>query len=237
MSDDDMISDEKLNLLIDNELHIEEKQQLLTLIRQDPELAARYQQLRELKDYMLSAYAEPPQALRFSNRQTISRQTSNLALAFSVGFLVLGVAIGWFGNHSFQPIAETPIYKAEELHSQQISKDNVLIHVSSMKPEEVNSALQMAEQIVQHNPLQQVEIVANLEGLGILQENSPYTNKIQTLAKNYNNISFKACGVAKKVAQLKTGKEIILLPEAGDVPSALDQILFRLKHGWVYIKG
>ena len=83
----------------------------------------------------------------------------------------------------------------------------------------------------------ELEIVANAQGLGILRENSLYSKKISSLTEAYSNVSFLACGIAKESARLKEGQDIKLLPEATEVPAALDQILKRIKLGWLYVRA
>jgi intracellular sulfur oxidation DsrE/DsrF family protein len=57
------------------------------------------------------------------------------------------------------------------------------------------------------------------------------------LTKEYKNIKFLACGVAKQNATLRENKAIKLLPQAKDIPAALDQIVNRLQEGWTYLRG
>ena len=81
-----------------------------------------------------------------------------------------------------------------------------------------------------------LEVVVNAQGLGLLRDNSPYASKVKKLVSDYDNIAFLACGQAKENARLKEGRDIELLPEAVQVPAALDLILSRIKKGWLYVK-
>ena len=82
-----------------------------------------------------------------------------------------------------------------------------------------------------------LEVVANVDGINILRKGSPYAGEINSLSEQFSNVRFLACGIAKKTAALKEGKPIELIPEAVDIPAALDEILKRLKEGWTYVKG
>jgi intracellular sulfur oxidation DsrE/DsrF family protein len=83
----------------------------------------------------------------------------------------------------------------------------------------------------------QLEIVANASALGMLRKGSPYARRIHQLASENANVTFLACGFAMENAKLKEGHEIKLIPDAHKVDAALEQILRRLKAGWLYVRG
>ena len=77
----------------------------------------------------------------------------------------------------------------------------------------------------------------NAEGLNILRIESPYANQIASLSQDFKNVKFLACGMAKQNAMFRENKTIKLLPQATDIPAALDRIVNRLQDGWTYLRG
>jgi len=245
MSHDKRFSDEQLNALIDNELNVEEQNEVQLAISNDPALQAKYAALCRTKELIMQAYAEVPQPIvNIQNRMPwLNRPllaSSFLAIAASV-FLLLWVYKGSLLD-TFLPHENSPYIKtAAEFNASKPQSETILFHISTTDANRVNAVLQKAELLLEtarreNTPLQ-LEIVANVEGLNILRKGSPYANEISALSNQFANVKFLACGIAKKTAELKEGKPIELLPEAIDIPAALDQILNRLKDGWTYVKG
>lgn len=71
----------------------------------------------------------------------------------------------------------------------------------------------------------------------MLRAGSPFEGRIKSIVSKYDNVTFLACGRAKILAGFIEGREIHLLPEAIEIPAAIDQILKRLQMGWTYIRG
>lgn len=59
MKDDDSISDEQLNSLLDNELVDEERATVLDAIQNNKDTSVRYYALQQIKDLVKLAYHEP----------------------------------------------------------------------------------------------------------------------------------------------------------------------------------
>jgi len=238
MTQEDFISDEKLNALLDNELDDEERTQILALMQKDDEIGTRYKALRRVKESVAAAYLNPPSPPNQNTPHKSWTLRPLKAVAASLVLIFIGSIVGWLGSAQ---MSTEIFYSVAQVNSGELNNDKVLIHISSMHPQQVTAALQAAEYLLQSSKETdqniQLEVVANVEGLGVLRLGSPYSERIRQLSTNYNNISFKACGIAKKVAALKEGKVIKLLPQAEDIPAALDQILLRISQGWTYVKG
>jgi len=237
----DSISDEKLNALLDNELDSEERAQILSIMQNNSGVANRYSELRRVKESIITAYDSPPLNSAVVNVSTLHKKQKFSVAVASAGLLLIGSAVGWVGGTLLTDNKPSTFYNVAQLSSSLFNDNNILIHINTMDPDQVNLALEAAERLLQaeHNSgkVFKIEIVTNAGGLGILRQSSPYAELIQELASNYHNISFKACGVAKRTASLNEGREIQLLPQAEDIPAALDLILRRLKDGWIYVKG
>jgi intracellular sulfur oxidation DsrE/DsrF family protein len=240
MNTHDPVSDEQLNALIDNELDADERNRILTAVAKDSKLQLRYNELRRIRDMVVSAYRDVPQP------QSNKVKTVSLSNRYYVGFasaamLLVGLVSGWFISKYTIHSSALNFRYVEQLDVHKIDKEKVLLQIDTNVDNRVQAALQSAQELLDnsrsnHTKLK-LEIVANAKGLSVLRKGSPYANKIASLAKNYHNVKFLACGVAKQNAALKEGKPIELLPEAQDIPAALDQILHRLQEGWTYLRS
>ena len=79
----------------------------------------------------------------------------------------------------------------------------------------------------------QLEIVMYGQGVHMVKNSSPYSEKIAQLMQN-KNISFKVCAVALKAQGIDT-KELI--PGVQTVPDGIYEIITKQHEGWGYIKA
>ena len=242
------ISDEQLNAFLDDELLESEREQIITALANNAELKARYEELKKVKSMLRFAYQDVPQPKHPANMEagTSTQYKTSAALA---AVLIFGIAIGW----SVTSLLSTPtndqiqaIRQFQEKFDKKIivpddKPEKILLHIGSADSERVNNVLHVAEDLLQKSSAEHrkltLEVVANSDGLAMLRKNSPYAQKIAALSREYNNVHFLACGIAKKTAALKEGRPIELIPQADDIPAALEEILKRLKEGWTYVRG
>lgn len=239
------VTDEQLNALLDNEIDAEEQAHLMEAIAASELLQQRYEALRETRSLYIQAYDEVPPPVLLPQKSNWTFRFGAMGIAASI-MLLVGLYLGWL----FEPfvphgsaVDTTPkrIQSLAEINPNLPQSSTILLHISTADKARVDNDLKMAETLLtnaskKNKPLK-LEIVANVEGLNILRKGSPFASKIKSLSEQYSNVRFLACGIAKKTAALKEGKPIELLPEAVDIPAALDQILKRLKEGWTYVRG
>lgn len=241
MSEYKSISDEQLNAYIDNELDSSERARVLAAIQSNKELEAKYNKLCQMKDMVALAYDRVPKpAVSHRNVATSQVPYWKLGTAASI-ILTVGLVIGWLAGNSQVIDPEKSFLLVSQLESKTNTNPKVLLHISTMDSKRIEMALDKAESLLrdsknEHKPIE-VEIIANSQGLGLLRSNSPYARRVKSLTSEYNNVSFLACGIARENARMKEGRDIELLPEATQVPAALDQILKRLKLGWLYVRA
>lgn len=240
MSQHEVISDEQLNALLDDELDASERNHILSTIAQDPALQKRYDQMRQLKSMIVGAYQNPPQP---TTTQAVTRpiQSRSKNTFASAALLLLGLFGGWQIKYYIDQPVSANFQSISQIVSANIGGERILLHISTKDTERVQAALQTAEKLLissknQQKPLT-LKVIANAEGLNILRHGSPYAAKISALTSAYDNVKFLACGIAKQNAALKEGKPIVLIPEAKDIPAALEEILTRLEEGWTYVRG
>lgn len=240
MTRDDSITGQQLNAFVDNELDSSERARVLQATQNDPALAAKLAQLQQLNDLLKLGYQQPPAAAPYLPQQR-PRATRRSWQAFAASVVLgIGMTIGW-SLHRQAPTAPMPLTNLAQLNIQKPGNDKILIHISNMDQLKIDNALSEAEQLLANAERNgkdlQVEVLANADGLGVLRTNSPYARRINQLASQHGNVSFRACGFAIQHAQLKEGHSIKLLPEAKPVDAALEEILRKLKLGWLYVRA
>ena len=245
MSTNDNVSDEQLNALLDKELDADEEAQLIQAIATNEDLQQRYEDLRKTKSLFVQAYDDVPSPLLLPQKSNWTLRPGALGIAASM-MLLVGLYLGWL----FEPFVphntiahSTPdrIQSLAEINPNLPQSNTILLHISTADKARVDHDLQMVKTLLtnasKNNKPLKLEVVANVDGINILRKGSPYAGEINSLSEQFSNVRFLACGIAKKTAALKEGKPIELIPEAVDIPAALDEILKRLKEGWTYVKG
>jgi uncharacterized protein len=239
------ISNELLNAYLDNELDSYERAEIMAALEQDKALAGRLCELRNIKELTQLAYSSPGNGQANSRRWRFGKQYASLGVAASL-FLVVGVVVGWFAHdESFHALnsAGNPqiVSKSGSGTLQTVAEQKkVILHIDTAEPEKLLNALDSAEDLLTSSarngsPLK-LEIIANSKGLDLLRvDTTPHAARIAELSKNYSNLSILACNRAIRRLE-EMGIKVDLVPEARIAPSALDQIIHRLKDGWVYIK-
>lgn len=240
MKHDEPISDQQLNAFIDNELDNSERARILQATQTDPQLAARLAQLQQLNDLVKLGYQQPPAAEPLRHPQVFNTALRGWQALAASALLVIGMTTGWYLHSQSHP-ADMPLTNLAQLDPVQPGNNKILIHISDMDQLKIDNALNEADQLLnnaEHSGKDlQVEILANADGLGVLRNSSPYARRINQLASQHGNVSFRACGFAIQHAQLKEGHAIKLLPEAQPVDAALEEILRKLKLGWLYVRA
>lgn len=234
MSTDHEVSDELLNAFADNELDAEEKAHLLDLMTADPGLKARVCQHWQLKEMVRGAFPLPSSATLPPRRFTGGR-TRGLALAASL-LLTLGVALGWAvrGHES----AQTPSSLA--FNAAQVGAGRVILHLGSSDPHRIEAALDEAEHLARGRDLSgrpvQVELLVNGDGLDLVRADvSAFADRLASLHAAHHNLKFIACNNTIELLRLQ-GVNVDLLPDVKVAPSALGEVMTRLRQGWTYIQ-
>ena len=240
------ISNELLNAYLDNELDSDERGEIMAALENDKALSRRLCELRNIKELTQFAYNLPPARESRSTTWKYSRQYAALAVAATL-FLAVGSLVGWFAHErlgvSLAGITgQQHINSASSLASLPLAaeKKKVILHVDTAETEKLSAALDSAEDLLKTSAANgnslELEIIANSQGLNLLRvDTTAYAERIRELSNKYDNLSILACNRAIQRLQ-ERGVKVKLVPEARIAPSALEQIVHRLKQGWVYIK-
>lgn len=235
------VSREYLNAFVDGELAADEREQSLARLESDSEFKSQVCEARILKELLRGAYAEMPVA---QTRQHCAPARSGLNQSLVAGLLLaLGAGAGWLANDRFAPavaydrLADLPAgYQSVSLAGH-VDPDKVILHLDSNDPKRLAAVLDLAEDMLaKRGEAGRVEIVVNSYGLNLLRaDTTPYGGRIGQLAERHPNLAFVACG--QTLARLKRdGVKVSLVPEARVSSSAINEILARMRQGWVYVK-
>ncbi|MBI1424041.1 MAG: hypothetical protein GC149_11285 [Gammaproteobacteria bacterium] len=240
MKFDEPISYEQLNTFLDNELADSDRARILSALREDKALSDELACLHQINDLISLAYQDVPPAPQKSPAPR-SRYALFPRLAAMITLLVLGSALGWWFHQPRVANPVLPFTSLSQLNLAHPSDDKILIHINAMDDKRISNVLNDTEQLLSNARKDgkhlQLEIVANASGLGMLRQGSPYAQRIHEIAAANHNVSFLACGFAMENARLKEGQDIKLIHDAHKVDAALEQILRRLKAGWLYVRG
>lgn len=248
MKDEKQILSETLNAYLDGELDAETTARLEQKLATDPRLQGHLRELEQVRALARAAFTAESPATSSSAPRLSRRQLIGFGLAASL-LVATGIGIDrWLRMAppddallaSLPPEAQI-IQPAHLEVPAPANERRAIFHVASANPRSVRATLDHVEQVLKRHgrtgkPIR-VEIVANAEGLNALRADvSPAREQIARLQKDYSNISFLACGTTIARVKREQGIDVKLLPQTGVTSSALDQILLRLRQGWVYIR-
>ncbi len=249
MKQEDRISEEQLNAFIDGELDSEDRSRVLAALQDDHALKAQACELRTVQELVRHAYDYE----KLQDPRQCPRPMNNWSRAIAAGVLLsLGGMLGWLGNEQSQESRLQAMFWNEQSSfqnaslsqaSQETGHKKVLVHLNTANLDKIREALDTAEELLktyaQTDQVAEMEIIANSGGLNLLRTgHSPYAERVKELQQRYVNLTFLACQTAMDRVKQEQGIDVSkeLLPGIEITPSALDQILDRLREGWVYIK-
>ena len=246
MTNKNEVSNELLNAYLDNELDSEERGEIMAALENDSALAGRLCELRNTKELTQFAYNLPHARQNKGKPWKYGRRFSAFAVAASL-FMAVGSLVGWVAHdhldvNSIMRADQGQIYldTSQANLPLEVDQKKVILHIDTAEQDRLTAALDSAEDLLiasaaGGNKLE-LEIIANAKGLNLLRVGTTqFAGRITDLSEKYDNLSILACSRAIKRLQ-DLGIKVQLVPEAGIAPSALDQIVNRLKQGWVYIK-
>ena len=231
---DRTLSDELLNSFIDRQITNEERQEVLSLLKQDEALANRVCELQRIKEMTRLAYDDiPPSAYT----ETDFRQHKRLhPMAASIAIFSLGLLLG-LGMMQLNSKAQALTAPSAE-HAQ----TKVLVHLTS---DDIDAGLntldniqQMLQQYASNRQSVIVEVIANGNGIRLLSNaNRQVAARIAELSEKYDNLSFAACKNTINQMRISKGLHIELIPQVKLIDSGIVNVIKRQKQGWNYIRG
>ena len=240
------ITEDKLNLFIDEELDSDEMDEIHEALLDDKVLREQVCQLKAVRELVGYAYSEVPPSPQESSDRMRTGSFMGRAVAASV-MLVVGVVLGWstyeYSPNAIQAISAENTFQYVANHVQvEHGKRKFVLHIDSSDVRIVNAALNEAEQLLTtyrnaDTPIE-LDIVTNKKGINILRPGmSPYIERIKALIDSNDEVAIYACNRSIAKALKKEGVDIVLMPGVTKNKSAREIIPERLKKGWVYIKA
>jgi len=242
---DHNISEERLNLFIDEQLDSDEMDAIHKAVLEDATLRERVCQLKAVRELVGYAYSEVPPS-RYENEKN-KRIQPGFYRAIAASMLVfIGVLLGW-STYGYTPKAVKAISaeNAFQYVANHVTVDDrqrkIVLHIDSGDIKVVNAALHEADQLLatyrKANTPMKLDVVTNKGGINILRDDvSPYLARIQKLIED-DDVTFYACARAIQKARKKEGADIRIIEGVTTDKTVRQLIPDRLKNGWVYIKA
>lgn len=242
---ENLFTEEKLNLFIDEQLDTDEMDEIRQAILDNEELRGRVCQLKAVRELVGYAYENVPEP-KWENkpeRNYTRRTMQGIAASLLIG---IGVITGWMINENVRSIdriaSATDVF---EYFKYKAPADRMgrkfIIHITTGDIAAVNAALNEAEQLLASyqasNTPMRLDIITNKEGINMLRVGvSPYVDRIERIIDANDNVAFYACQRSIQKAMKKEGRDIVLIPNTITTRTAQELISERLDKGWVYIK-
>ena len=184
------ISEERLNLFIDEQLDAEDMDAIHKAVLEDASLRERVCQLKAVRELVGYAYSEVPPSRYESEQSKLSRPGFYRAIAASI-LVFIGVLLGWT-TYGYTPNAVKAVSaeNAFQYVANRVTVDHqqrkIVLHIDSGDIKVVNAALDEADQLLatyrRANTQMKLDVVTNKGGINILREDfSPYMARIQKL--------------------------------------------------------
>ncbi len=239
------ITEDKLNLFIDEQLDTEEMNEIHEALLDNKDLREQVCQLKAVRELVGYAYSEvPPSRHEIPDTKRLGSFVSR-AVAASVT-LVVGVLLGWstyeYSPNSVDAISAENTFQFVANHvTVDHTQRKIILHIDSSDLQVVNAALNEADNLLatyrKTNTPIKLDIITNKTGINVLRPGvSPYLARMQKLLDD-NDVSVYACQRSIDKAHKKEGVDIVLMNGVTTDRSARELIPERLKKGWVYIKA
>ncbi len=232
---------DELNLhsLVDGEIAGDERAALHAVLRDDDKLAARVCEIARNKDLVALAYADvdPPQA---------SHAAGGRIWAVAAGLIVAallaasGVQVVFQDPPASRIVLLDPDGSGQQLADPTRDETRMVMHLKAgdmARTGEVLDELEAALEVFrQEGRPVRIELVAQGEGLELLREGlSRYPQRIQDLARRYDNLTFVACRNSVERIGREQDVEVKLLPPVVITRSGVNHVAKRQAQGWAYI--
>lgn len=239
----DTFSDDRLNALLDRQFDPAEQVEQMRRVRADSDAVAELCKLRDLKESMRAAYADPPvPVVRTSGAVPVGKRWY-AAVAAGLFVAVLSVFL-W--PHA--PIADAdrftlldPSGVGDRSAQTQDEQTRVVFHVQGIEKVSPAELLDEVEDLLRDyrrrdQPVR-VEVVAHGGGLDLVRAGlSGEKARIARMAKAYPSLTFVACRNTIRRLKVEKGVEVVLLPEARTTESGVAHVVRRQSEGWIYIQ-
>lgn len=232
-------SAQELSAFIDGELDSKRARQIESTAARDSKMGRHLAELRQVRSLVRLAFEEAPPA----HPQGRSRRPVRVAVAASA-LLAAGVAIGAAVTPSSAWNVASLLRDGVTMRQPVALADDLktIFHISSANTRELDAAFAKLETLLhsyeRENKRLTLEVIVNADGLHVLSaDNARYADRVRNLQARYGNLTFLACRQTIERVRAERKIDVKLLPGVLLAKSALDQIIMRLREGWVYIRA
>ncbi|MEJ2480774.1 MAG: hypothetical protein P8Y78_11505 [Acidihalobacter sp.] len=244
MTRDDYSQEAWLHAYVDDELAPSDRYDFLQQLLQDDELCMRICEIHRTKELVRYAFAEPPNPPARQKRPHPHPVWRRFAAAAAViALMAVSFAGGLYANNTGQPTLRATLSSLGAVGLEKTGvttrPNRVLLHIASENNVKFAHTLNQAAQLLKkyHKRKLVVEVVVNGGALGLLQAgDNPYAARVHALMKEYPNLHIVACGTGIGYLESR-GFPIDLMHQVRVAPSAVEEIVKRLREGWVYINA
>ena len=240
----DSLSNETLNSLVDNELDITERAELLAHLQTDQESKQRACDINYLKDRVKTAYSDVPLAVqnKKTTKWTLYAKFASLFFVFMlIGLSYLGLNSNLQNESAQRIVVLDPDGRGQQLSRQNTDEMRVVFHVSNstrLNADELLDDIEsLLQQSIQNHQKVRVEVVAHADGLDLLRDRlSTQKPRIAAMSRQYPELTFVAC--MNTIARIKReqGVEVKLISDAVATLSGVAYVVMRQQQGWLYIQ-
>lgn len=117
----------------------------------------------------------------------------------------------------------------------------VAVHVNQNDPKVMNMALNNVQNLTNYYTSQGDEVIVELVTYGpglnmLIAGKSPVADRISAMSLENENLTFSACGNTHRKMSEKAGKDVVLMDEAGMVPSGVVRLIELQEEGFAYVR-
>jgi len=242
------VSEELLNIFVDDELDTKEREQVLVEQMANEDVARAICEIRLLKDLVKSARPKIDHTYTFAK----SGKQGHLAKWTMVASVVFAITAGLISLLHEKTNISSPIISAtatdktyrdiNSFLSAQANSPNlkIVLHINRNNNEAYARLIRQLEYLLKttrdnSRPLR-VEVVASGPGLAFVgQQTSPYARKIRLLRQEYDNLIFFACQSTLDKFNTKNNTQFKILPDVVLTASGAELIQLRKTQGWAHI--
>lgn len=240
--DTDRISDEMLNAHVDAQLTAEDSDMVLRRALEDADVAARLDEIRQMKDLLRHTYGSPTQAAGDMPKARRQR-TRMFGFAAVLALVAIASLASWHAGqrHGANAVIDDYVVRSEWVRPVPrgvVDHERIVLHLSSKDTTLMQRSLDQAELILagfeyNSNP-PEVELIANGDGLDLFRADvTPFAERIDSLRRSYPSLGLFAC--ARTIERLALqGIDVTVLPGVDTGSVAIERIYTRMRQGWIY---
>jgi len=154
--------------------------------------------LKSDDEYVLISYSNIPEPKYNPYKAATKLKGRKFFVTAASILILLSASISWQLKSYLDGMPTNHIMELSQLENILPDNKKILIHIKS--------ALDKTERLLNNKQDKiQIEIIANASGLAMLRQSSPYAERIKKIAGQFNNVKFKACGLAMHSAKMEEG--------------------------------